>query len=107
MPENQGGYGHPPIHTRFKAGQSGNPSGRPKGSNGLKALIREALDQPTKITTNGTSCTVTVGRAIVDSLLKKARKGNLRAIEVTMKAGDDRVVEIPVAFVVGEEDAGH
>ncbi len=25
------GYGRPPKHTRFKAGQSGNPKGRPKG----------------------------------------------------------------------------
>lgn len=24
------GYGKPPVHTRFKEGQSGNPNGRPK-----------------------------------------------------------------------------
>src|SRR5687768_6217062 len=24
------GYGKPPVHTRFRKGQSGNPSGRPK-----------------------------------------------------------------------------
>ena len=27
------GYGKPPMHTRFKPGQSGNVKGRPRGSN--------------------------------------------------------------------------
>jgi len=26
------GYRKPPAHTRFKAGQSGNPAGRPRGA---------------------------------------------------------------------------
>ena len=33
------GYGKPPINTRFKAGQSGNPKGRPKGKQNLTKLI--------------------------------------------------------------------
>lgn len=33
------GYGKPPRDTRFKAGQSGNPKGRPKGKNNLTKLI--------------------------------------------------------------------
>ncbi len=31
--------------TRFKPGQSGNPKGRPKGSRGRKALLREAVER--------------------------------------------------------------
>lgn len=33
------GYGKPPKNTRFKAGQSGNPKGRPKGQSNLTKLI--------------------------------------------------------------------
>ena len=48
MPENKRDYpvgrGNPPVHTRFKKGQSGNPRGpRPKN---LPALLIEALDEP-------------------------------------------------------------
>ncbi len=41
------GYGKPPIHSRFKPGQSGNPSGRPKGAKNKKPKDRfeEPLDQ--------------------------------------------------------------
>ena len=34
----------PPVHTRWKKGQSGNPGGRPKGES-LVALMRRVLEQ--------------------------------------------------------------
>ena len=33
------GYKKPPLHTRFKKGQSGNPRGRPKGSKNFSTLL--------------------------------------------------------------------
>jgi S-adenosylmethionine/arginine decarboxylase-like enzyme len=39
------GYGKPPLHTRFKKGQSGNPRGRPRGAKNLSTLVSDALDQ--------------------------------------------------------------
>ena len=34
----------PPLHSRFKPGQSGNPSGRPRGRS-ITAELRKMLDQ--------------------------------------------------------------
>jgi hypothetical protein len=39
------GYGCPPVHSQFKPGQSGNPSGRPKGSQNLQTLFNKVLDE--------------------------------------------------------------
>jgi Family of unknown function (DUF5681) len=35
------GYGKPPLNTRFKKGQSGNPSGRPAGRKSVRELIMQ------------------------------------------------------------------
>jgi uncharacterized protein DUF5681 len=45
------GYGKPPVTTRFKPGQSGNPRGRPKGIKSLNSILQEAL--LTRLTVNG------------------------------------------------------
>jgi hypothetical protein len=37
------GYGRPPRQHQFKAGQSGNPSGRPKGVRSFKSDLRDEL----------------------------------------------------------------
>jgi hypothetical protein len=39
------GYGRPPIHTRFKPGQSGNPAGRPKGAQNFATEIAAELKE--------------------------------------------------------------
>lgn len=46
------GYKSPPTEFQFKKGQSGNPSGRPKGSKSLKTMIAEALDRETTVRTD-------------------------------------------------------
>jgi hypothetical protein len=41
------GPGGPPLHTRFRKGQSGNPGGRSRKS---LALLRDALNEPAVVT---------------------------------------------------------
>jgi hypothetical protein len=36
------GYGRPPLATRFRPGQSGNPRGRPKGARNLSSQSRHS-----------------------------------------------------------------
>src|SRR6266852_7479657 len=42
------GPGSPPLHTRFRKGQSENPGGRSRKS--LPALLRDALNEPALVT---------------------------------------------------------
>lgn len=39
------GYGKPPVASRFKPGQSGNPRGRPKNARNVRTLLAAALAQ--------------------------------------------------------------
>ncbi|MFL0357263.1 DUF5681 domain-containing protein [Erythrobacter sp. GH1-10] len=47
------GYGKPPKNTRWQKGQSGNPSGRPKGARGLKTDLHAELVSNLEIQING------------------------------------------------------
>ena len=42
--------GDPPLHSRFKPGVSGNPSGRKKGSKNFATLVRQEMDRTITIT---------------------------------------------------------
>lgn len=73
------GRGKPPVETRFQPGQSGNPNGRPKGSN-LTRLIKDALESPSPVKGEPRS----EGEVIVSVLIRKARTGNLKATEILL-----------------------
>jgi hypothetical protein len=78
------GYGSPPVATRFKPGQSGNPSGRPKKSKNLKAELLEELEELTSVTEDGMDTKVTKARAIAKAVVREAASGNMRAITALM-----------------------
>jgi uncharacterized protein DUF5681 len=73
------GYGRPPVATRFKAGRSGNPSGRPKRVNGLKAELLDELGEVLRIREGDSELEVSKARAIAKSLVRAAVGGNMRA----------------------------
>ena len=43
------GYGKPPKHSQFRAGQSGNPAGRRKGMRNLIIDVRRTFRVPMKV----------------------------------------------------------
>jgi uncharacterized protein (UPF0216 family) len=74
------GRGKPPLHTRFKKGQSGNPRGpRPKN---LPALLVAALNEPVVVSANGESRQITKREAVIAQLVDKSTGADLRATKM-------------------------
>jgi hypothetical protein len=78
------GYGKPPLHTRFRKGQSGNPRGRPRRSGqrsgaDLGSLLSRALDRPASPAGRRA---VTQREAIIAALVEKSAGGDLRATKL-------------------------
>src|SRR5712671_5443607 len=78
--DDQVGYGKPPRHSRFRKGQSGNPRGRPKGSESAARLARRILNEKIVIRENGTRRTITRREAMLKQLANKGILGDLRSI---------------------------
>jgi len=70
----------PPLQTRFKKGQSGNPGGRRKKQ--LPALLADALDEPVFVTIDGERRQITKREAIVHQLVNKSTTADLRATKM-------------------------
>jgi hypothetical protein len=85
------GYSKPPAATRFQPGQSGNPSGRRKGSikkrpvlpalndERLKTIVLEEAYRSISINDPNGQIDIPMAQAVVRSLAVNAAKGNQRA----------------------------
>jgi hypothetical protein len=73
------GFGKPPKGSQFKKGESGNPKGRPKGSQNLAALFEKTIRQKVTITENGRVRVVTKAEAMFLQMVNKAAKGDVKA----------------------------
>jgi hypothetical protein len=76
------GYGQPPEETRFKAGQSGNPAGRKKGSKNIKTLIQEAMDETVVVNIGGKRKTISKLQAACMQQANKAAAGDHKALQL-------------------------
>jgi len=90
------GYGKPPLHSRFRPGQSGNPKGRPRHSRNLKNVVSDAMRQPVVIVENGRRRTVPARDAIVKREVQQALQGDQKSIA--------KVLELDIRFM--DEEAG-
>ena len=74
------GRGKPPVHSRFKKGQSGNSS-RPRPKS-LPALLVPALDEKVVATIDGERREITTHEAVVTPLVNKSTGADLRATKM-------------------------
>jgi hypothetical protein len=79
------GYGRPPLATRFRPGQSGNPRGRPKGTRNLSTVVASALSERVAITENGRRRRITKLEAAVKQLVNRAAGGESRATQLLIQ----------------------
>jgi len=83
--EHKIGYGRPPRHSQYKPGQSGYPTGRPKGSRNFKTAVKAALKALVKVTCDGKSRKVSTMDAMLLRLKDMALGGNLRALSLLIQ----------------------
>ncbi len=78
----QVGYGKPPVNRRFQKGRSGNPKGRPRGSNNFSTLLEDALNEKVTVKQGGRRRTISKREAMVKQLANKAASGDHRSIQL-------------------------
>ena len=102
------GYGKPPVSGQFKSGQSGNPKGRPKGSQAFATILKTALEEMLPVTVNGRTRRRSKKEIMTTVLVNKAVRGDLRAWMELVKLSREAGLEnsAPEADVV-PLDPGH
>lgn len=78
------GYGKPPKKTRWKKGQSGNRSGRPKGVKNLETVVRQEAYSKIVIKEGRKTQTVTKVEALMKRMMAKGIQGNNKAASIAL-----------------------
>jgi hypothetical protein len=93
------GHKRPPKETQFKPGQSGNPSGRPKGAKNLKTDLADELQERIVLREGGERRTVSKQRAMLKRLMERALNGDTRAAHL--------IINMVARFLDQAEDEAH
>jgi len=75
---NKVGYRSPPAQSRFKKGQSGNPTGRRKGARSFRTVLDEQMQDTIELTISGRKRRVKTIDAVIMSLKAGSIKGDPR-----------------------------
>ena len=89
-PDYKVGYKKPPLHTRFRKGQSGNPRGRPRGSKNLSTLLIDALNEPVVVTEDGRKRKISKRELGVRQLVNKFAMAEAQATKILLGLMQER-----------------
>lgn len=78
------GYKRPPVASRWQKGQSGNPSGRKRGSLNLRTDLIAELEEIIQINEGGSPKRITKQRALLKSLAARGIQGEARAANLIL-----------------------
>jgi uncharacterized protein DUF5681 len=103
------GYGKPPKHTRFKPGQSGHPSGRPRGQRNFRTAVREALQEKVAIREGDRQRKLSKMDAVIQVALTKALRGDAKGLAAIVQLARwaglmDEQPELSSTESIGAED---
>jgi hypothetical protein len=80
-----GGYGQPPVATRFKPGKSGNPKGRPKGSRNILSALTEVYTDDVVVREGDKKRRISRLEALSRKQMELGLKGDQRAAEAAFR----------------------
>jgi Family of unknown function (DUF5681) len=85
------GYGKPPVHTRFRKGKSGNPTGKRKHREAerAEALIRQEAYRLLTVRDGDKVTRMPALQAVIRSQIAAAAKGNVTAQRALVKIVQD------------------
>lgn len=84
-PNYEVGFGRPPKSTQFQKGQSGNPKGRPRGSQNMTSIVQMELDRKHQVTDQGESRLIPIRQILVRKQIAQAAKGCSKAFMTLLK----------------------
>jgi len=88
------GYGKPPVHTRFKPGQSGNPSGVARNAKPVslrEAFLRAAVARADVPGVRAGSFDCSLMEALMMELFRKGIAGDQRAAKLLLELGREHL----------------
>ena len=100
------GYGRPPLETRWRKGESGNPRKKPRRQVTIVEMLDRLLLSPVNITLNGETKRVPSLEAIISQLQVKEMSGSASASRILLKyrafASQHAEKEFQLIFVDGQ-----
>jgi hypothetical protein len=79
------GYGRPPLETRWKRGESGNPRKKPRRQENIVEILDRLLLSSVNVTLNGETKRVSALEAIISQLQVKEMSGHASSSRILLR----------------------